>query len=223
MYIVDGSFMALFVSGVLLCELDLLARDDNLPGFFSRFKPYKGAIFYGLFIVSIYLGGVPSHTRDVKTLELSPGWYYLSFLQPQAVFDYKWFYLFWAAVCLVSSVPRIWWLKSFFETRFNQYLGRISFALYLIHGPILWTIGDRIYLAVGWYREVHTKHLPQWINLFPLSHSGPLGLELSFLVPHLIILPITLWTAELVTKLIDEQSVKFAQWAYRRTLEESES
>ena len=212
--------MSLFVSGVLLCELDLLARDSNLPRFLSRMEPYKTAIFYSLLMLSAYLSGVPSHTLDVKTLELSPGWYYLSFLKPQAVFDYKWFYLFWAAIFLVSSVPRIWWLKSFFETRFNQYLGRISFALYLIHGPILWTIGDRLYLAVGWYREVHTTHLPMWINIFPLSQRGPLGLELSFLAPHLIILPITLWSAELITKLVDEQSVRFAQWVYRRTLVE---
>lgn len=214
--------MALFVAGVLLCELDLLGRDGNLPRFLARWEPYKGVLFYMLLAISAYLSGVPSHTMDVKTLELSPGWYYLSLLKPQAVLDYKWFYLFWAAICLISAVPRIWWLKSFFETRFNQYLGRISFALYLVHGPVLWTLGDRIYLAVGWYREVHTTALPQYINLFPLSQKGPLGLELSFIVPHLIILPVTLWTAEVVTKLVDEQSVRFARWAYTSSLEPSD-
>jgi peptidoglycan/LPS O-acetylase OafA/YrhL len=221
MYIVDGSFFSLFLFGVLLCELHLLAKDGNLPPFFSRFKPFKNVIFYGFLVASVWLSGVPSHTRDIKDLELSPGWYYLSFLAPQAVFDYKWFYLFWAAVFLVSAVPQIGWLKSFFETRFNQYLGRISFALYLIHGPILWTLGDRVYVAVGWYREVHITLLPGWVNLFPLSQFGPLGFEFSFLAAHLIILPATLWAAELITKL-DEQSVRFTQWAYASSLESSE-
>lgn len=221
MYIVDGSFMALFLAGTLLCELDLLARNNNLPRWISRLEPYKTAIFYSFFIASIYLSGIPSHEMDLKTLALSPGWYYLSFLKPQAVMDYKWFFLWWAAVFLISATPRIWWLKAFFETRFNQYLGRISFSLYLIHGPLLWTIGDRVYVATGWYRDAHVDNIGNWINLFPLSQKGPLGLEPSFWLPHLILLPLNLWAAEVLTKCLDEPSVRFAQWLYRSSLEES--
>jgi hypothetical protein len=51
-----------------------------------------------------------------------------------------------------------------------------------------------------------------------MSKAGPLGLELSVLAPHLIILPVTLWLAEIVTKLVDEPSVRFSQWAYGKTL-----
>jgi peptidoglycan/LPS O-acetylase OafA/YrhL len=183
-----------------------------------RLEPLKEFIFYNLFVISIYLGGVPSHNPDFQVLQKSRGWYYLSFLKPQAVFDYKWFYLFWAATFLVASIPRISWLKGFFETRFNQYLGRISFALYLVHGPVLRILGDRLYVATGWSRESHAIGLHDWIDIFPLSKTGPLGLELSFLAPHLIILPVTLWLAEIATKLLDKPSVKFAQWAYGRSL-----
>jgi peptidoglycan/LPS O-acetylase OafA/YrhL len=218
MYIADGSYPAMFMAGMLLCDLDLLAMNNDLPRFFSRLEPFKEFIFYHLFIISIYLGGVPSRTADFQVLRTSPGWYYLSFLKPQAVFDYKWFYLFWASAFLVASTSRIWWLKSFFEMRFNQYLGRISFAFYLVHGPVLRTLGDRLYTAVGWTRQSHAIGLPGWINTFPLPKAGPLGLELSFLLPHLIILPVTLWLAEIATKLIDKPSVKFAQWAYGKTL-----
>lgn len=221
MYIVDGSFMAIFVAGTLLCELDLLARNNNLPRWISRFEPYKTPIFSSLFIASIYLSGVPSHVNDLKELALSPGWYYLSFLKPQAVLEYKWFYLFWAAVFLVSAVPRIRWLKAFFETPFNQYLGRISFSLYLIHGPLLWTIGDRVYVMTGWYRDAHIDNIGTWVNVFPLPQKGPLGLELCFWLPHLILLPLNLWASEVLTKCLDEQSVRFAQWLYRSSLEES--
>jgi hypothetical protein len=218
MYIVDGWFCSMFVAGMLLCDLDLLAGNNNLPRFFSRLEPFKELIFYNLFVISIYLGGVPSHSSDLQVLQNSRGWYYLSFLKPQAVFDYKWFYLFWAATFLVAAIPRISWLKSFFETPFNQYLGRISFAFYLVHGPVLWILGDRLYVATGWSRESHAIGLPQWINKFPLSKAGPLGLELSFLAPHLIILPVTLWLAEIATRLFDEPSVKFSQWAYGRAV-----
>jgi peptidoglycan/LPS O-acetylase OafA/YrhL len=218
MYIADGWFGSMFIAGMLLCDLDLLAGNGDLPRFFSRLEPYKDLIFYSLFFIGILLGGVPSHSSDIQVLKASPGWHHLSLLKPQAVFDYKWFYLFWAATFLVASIPRISWLKSFFETRFNQYLGRISFAFYLVHGPVLWTLGDRLYVATGWSRQSHAIGLPSWINIFPMSKAGPLGLELSVLAPHLIILPVTLWLAEIVTKLVDEPSVRFSQWAYGKTL-----
>lgn len=218
MYIVDGWFCALFVAGMLLGDLDLLAENNNLPCVLSRLEPYKKRIFYGLFIISIYLGGVPARSTDLHVLRNSPGWHYLSFLKPQAFWDFKWFYLFWASTFLVASIPRIPRLKSFFETRFNQYLGRISFAFYLVHGPVLWTLGDRLYAASGWSREANAVSIPGWINLFPMPKVGPLGLELSFLVPHLVLLPVTLWLAEMVTKLFDEPSVRFSQWAYEMTL-----
>lgn len=218
MYIADGSHYSMFCAGMLLCDLDLLAAKDNLPNFFYRLESFKELIFYHFFIISVYLGGVPSHNDLIEEIRKVRGWYYLSFLKPQAVFDYKWFYLFWAATLLIASIPRIPWLKKFFEMPFNQYLGRISFALYLVHGPVLWVLGDRLYAATGWARQAHHEHLPGWIDKFPLSKAGPLGLELSFWVPQLIILPVTLWISQVVTKVFDEPSVKFAQWLYRKTL-----
>ncbi|KAF6807328.1 acyltransferase [Colletotrichum musicola] len=218
MYIADGWYGAMFVTGMLLCDLDLLARKDELPAIFKKLEPAKTFIFYHLFVASMYLGGVPSYTGDVNNLGQNRGWYYLSLLKPQAVFDYKWFYLFWAAALLVASVPRIRWLRAFFETRFCQYLGRISFALYLVHGPVLGVLGDRIYTAVGWWKDSEKEHLAHLVDRFLLSKVGPLGLEPAFLIPHLVLLPLTLWLAEVVTLFVDEPSVRFAQWLYGKTL-----
>ncbi|KAK5358834.1 hypothetical protein LTR20_010799 [Exophiala xenobiotica] len=218
MYIVDGSFCAIFMAGMFLCDIDLLEQGQKLPYLVSSMGRFKTPMYYGLFLVSLYLGGCPAYSSDIHVLKNSPGWYYLSLLKPQAVFDYKWFYLFWASTFLVASISRIPVLKAFFETRFNQYLGRISFAFYLVHGPILWSLGDRVYAAVGWTRESHALTAPGWINIFPLPKTGPFGLELSFLLPQLVLLPLTLWVAEIATTLIDEPSVKFSQWLYSQTL-----
>lgn len=217
-YIVDGTHYALFSAGMLLNDLDLLAMKDELPNWLAQLEPFSKHIFYSLFVVSFYLGGVPVHTKDINDLAKTPGWYFLSFLKPQAVYDYKWFYLFWAGVFLVVSVPRIPWLKRFFETRFCQYLGRISFALYLVHGPILWTIGDRIYTAVGWGREPQITMLANWVNKFPLPMAGPFGLEIAFLLPHIVLLPLTLYVAEISTRMFDEPSVTFPNWLYKKVL-----
>lgn len=218
LWIADGWFGALFMSGMLICDLDLLAANNNLPHIFTRLERYKRPIWYTLLVMSLYLGGAPSGSVDVADVRANPGWYYLSFLKPHAMWDPKWFYLFWAASFLVAAIPRLPWLKRFFEMRFNQYLGRISFMLYLVHGPVLWTLGDRLYVATGWVQESQAMRIPWWVNRFRLPCGGPLGLELSFLLPNLILLPLTLWLAEMATKLIDEPSVRFSQWLYQMTL-----
>lgn len=216
LYISDGSYYAMFMAGQVLCDLDLLAMKNELPRFLAALEPYKTIIYYHLLVFGIYLGGVPAHTQDLNVLKKTRGWYYLSLLKPQAVFDYKWFFLFWGALFLVSAIPRIVPLKQFFESRFCQYLGRISFGLYLVHGPVLFILGDRLYSAAGWVRIRHAKGIPGWSNAFPLSHAGPLGLEWGFLLPNLVLLPVTLWVAELATRWIDGPSVRVTQALFRR-------
>lgn len=218
LYICDGWYGAVFMSGMLQADLDLLARrpgpNSGFPNFLRQLEPYKKTIYYVLLVVALYFGGVPAHTGKVEDLRENPGWYYLSFLKPQAVFDPKWFFLGIAANILVAAIPRIPALRKFFEGRFCQYLGRISFALYLVHGPILVVLGDRIYNAVGWVSP-HAKTqemLGGWVNKLPLPTTGPLGLEPGFLLPHLILLPVTLWVADFVTRWVDDPAVKFAQW-----------
>lgn len=218
LYIVDGWSYAMFITGMLICDLELLAAKKNLPEFFYRLEPYKKTLAYTFFFISVIFSGVPSSNPDPDVLRRSPGWYYLSFLKPEAVRDYKWFFLFWAATFLLASIPHIPWLKRFFESRFNQYLGRLSFSLYLVHGPVLWTLSDRVYLALGWERENNIEMLLGWMNLYPIKRSGVFGLELAFLLPHILLLPVTFYCAELTEKLFDEPSIRFPQWLYRKTL-----
>ena len=222
LYIVDGFYGAMFMSGMLLCDLELLAQQDQLPSIFSALAGFKELIFFHLFILSLYLGGTPSFDSPdfdrAVLLAKSPGWVWLSYLKPQAVFDAKWFYLFWAAFLVVAAVPRLPWLKSFFETRICQYLARVSFALYLVHGIVIWTLGDRLYATVGLARPTHKEGIPGWTNKFPLPVNGPLGLELAFWLLQPIVLSATLYLAEVVTKLVDEPSVTFSNWLYRKTL-----
>ncbi|KAK3352628.1 acyltransferase family-domain-containing protein [Lasiosphaeria hispida] len=224
LYIVDGYYCALFMAGMLQCDLDALAKrtDGYFPRFLRRLEPYKTLLYYILFVIGMWLAGVPSQTADVKDLRANPGWYWMSYLKPQAVFDPKWFYLFFASNMIMACVPRMRWLKRFFEARFCQFLGRVSFSLYLVHGPILAGLGDRLYHATGYVRTMGTPaelaELANWANAFPLPKGGPMGLEVAFLAPHIIILPFTLWMADIVTRLVDEPAVRFAQWMFKRTL-----
>ncbi|CAK7232129.1 hypothetical protein SCUCBS95973_008158 [Sporothrix curviconia] len=217
LYIVDGYYCCMFMAGVYLCYLDLLAKRGELPDWIARKKAHKYRYILPLFALGMYLAGVPSQRNDLQLLRSNPGWYYLSFLKPQAVFDPKWFYLTFAAFFIVGSVPHLAPIKRFFEGRFCQYLGRISYSLYLVHGPVISSIGDRVYAMTGWYRKVedHEKLLEWWINRAYLPKSGPMGLELSFLAPQIIIFPVTFILANMVTRYIDEPAVRWPATLYR--------
>ncbi|KAL2121180.1 hypothetical protein VTJ04DRAFT_5207 [Mycothermus thermophilus] len=224
LYVVDAYYCALFTAGMLHADLDLLARrvaegkpNAYFPRWLRNLEPYQGTLLYLAFVTGLYFGGVPSASQKIEDLRANPGWYWLSYLKPQAVFDYKWFYLFVAGNLIVLCAGRLRWFRRFLESRFCQFLGRVSFALYLVHGPILATVGDRLYFAVGWHRnqDDHAQPIWHWVNRFPLPKVGPLGLELNFLAVNLIMLPFTLWVADVVTRAVDEPAVKFAAWLYK--------
>lgn len=218
MYIVDGAHMAMFVAGMFLSDLDLLALTEDLPTWMYKLKPHKTKLAYAVFAFGLFLGGVPANNSDIQHLRATPGWYYLSFLKPQAVFDFKWFFLFWASVAMVISAQHVPFLKRFFESRFCLYLGRISYMFYLFHGPVLWILGDRMYAAVGYVSEQRMLQIPAWVNILPVTNWGIYALEIRYLLPHLILLPVTFWMAELGTTFIDTPCNDFAQWVYRKTL-----
>lgn len=220
LYVADGWYVATFLAGMLQCDLDLLARRPDgagFPSFLRRLEPHKMAIYHVLFVLAMLLSGVPSHTDKIEDLRANPGWYWLSKLKPQAVFDPKWFFLAVAANFLVAAAARLTWLRRFLEAPFCQWLGRISFALYLVHGPVMATIGDRVYHAVGWVR-FHTPGEPDlsdWINLVPLPRGGPLGFEPAFWLPQLVLLPLTLWLAVVVTRLVDQPAIAVSAWLHK--------
>jgi peptidoglycan/LPS O-acetylase OafA/YrhL len=216
MWVADGAYFAMFTGGMLICDMEMLYEEGNLPTWITDIGKYKNRVCYTMFFIAIWLGGVPGYSIEVQVLRDSPTYYWISFLKPQAVFDTKWFYLFFAAGMLVIVTPRLPWLKAFFETRFCQFLGRVSYMLYLFHGPILWTFGDHIYAAVGWTKYGHGLTAPAWINIFELPKWGFHGFELSFLAAQLIICPLTLWIAYLATIYIDDPCLEFAAKLYRR-------
>ncbi|EPE06426.1 hypothetical protein F503_02554 [Ophiostoma piceae UAMH 11346] len=216
LYVADAYYCALFCAGILLCDLDILhARSSpEYPQFLTRLGKYKTVLSIIFFVLGMYFAGVPSHNNDVNNLRLSPGWGWVSTWKAQAVYDYKWFYLFYASVFMVASIPNLP-IKGFFETKFCQYLGRISYALYLVHGPILSSIGDRVYYAFGWVRLESDESMEYWMHWFSLARSGPMGLELSFLVPHLILVPLTFGMANFVTKYVDDYAVSLSANLYK--------
>ncbi|KAF4495394.1 nitrate assimilation regulatory nirA [Fusarium agapanthi] len=203
LYFVDCWYGALFTGGMLICDVHLLTSADA----FRRKYQEIGSLRYWqwtVVIMGLYLGGVP-HVPSTRLLARNPGWALLSCLKPEIMADPKWIYLFWSGTLIVSVVTYVPMVKKILRSRISQELGRISYGLYLIHGPVMWTVGAAIY---------------SWSGCCRAGNSGQdtrqpiLGLELEFVPPHAILLPLTLGLA----RLVDAPSIRLAKWFYERSL-----
>ena len=83
-------------------------------------------------------------------------------------------------------------LQILFNTRFSQYLGDISFSLYMIHGPIIYSVG----YVIRKHADEVSPDLYWW----------------GFVKFILIVGGLTLWIADLFTRFVDVPSVKVGKW-----------
>ncbi|RJE17403.1 Acyltransferase family, partial [Aspergillus sclerotialis] len=143
--------ISLFLSGTLLADLDLFLlslppTDDGLiislntqrpirkpkPKPKSKLKHILLPLLWTLILLTgLYLGSTPEMNADV-----TPGFTTLTRLTPH---EETWHSL--GAVLVILTISRCRLLQKPLSTSFPQYLGRISFGLYLVHVPILMWFG----------------------------------------------------------------------------------
>lgn len=153
--------MGVFVGGMLLSELDLLrttepsnlSNEDRLfvatlfsgsggagrGGSHAQASTTSGRLArWATIIVAFYLLSYPD-----AAAEFTPGFRTLSALVPRWYIPVsKWmFYQAIGALLLLPCVLRSPTLRGLLESSVPQYLGRISFSFYLVHGPVLHSLG----------------------------------------------------------------------------------
>jgi len=106
------------------------------------------------------------------------------------------------AVGLVAIVDYNSFLQAVFNSRVAQYLGKISFALYLIHGPLIWSYG-------AWLA-------PHFIPTAEDVSTARYGFGVALC--YLLWWPVAIYEADLVTRLVDVKSVAFARWVYNKLI-----
>lgn len=154
---------------------------------------------FGWFLLatlSLYLLSQP----DANS-EGTPGWVFLSSLIPEWVDDK---YRYWQCVgasLLVFCTARMPNLQRVFNSAPVQYLGRISYAIYLMHGPVLHTVG---YAIERW----------AW---------GITGVEGNsyyhgFFLAAVFVIPSVVWAADVFWRAIDAPVVRFAKWLETKCL-----
>ncbi|KAH7160476.1 acyltransferase 3 [Dactylonectria estremocensis] len=177
--------MATFLGGTVMSEMDIVHSNDatqvlpptadsvkgNKPGLRpstrgSRLKRWLTTI------VALYFLSYPD-----AGAEYTPGFVVLSYFVPKYYIPLSgWmFYQAMGAMMLLPCVLRSPTLRSLLEGRVAQYLGKISFSLYLVHGPVLHSLGfwimprlfDRVGqaagFAIGWVVLLSiTLYLSDW-------------------------------------------------------------
>jgi peptidoglycan/LPS O-acetylase OafA/YrhL len=141
--------VATFMGGAVMSEVDIAhslgqtAVDDRaLPGNNKIDSPRairRYAILRWMTIVlALYLLSYPD-----AGAEYTPGYAYLSEWVPRYYIPLAgWmFYQSMGALLLLPCVLRSPFLRHVLETRPAQYMGRVSFSFYLVHGPVLHGLG----------------------------------------------------------------------------------
>jgi len=200
---VDNWVVLLFYAGFLLAELDIrrtaLAASKTFSTTLAPLKPnLLWTMLYTLtFIGGLYLGGQPE-----QHWEHAPGWMTLWSLIPSYIHDRHRYWTGWGAVLLVWSTSNSCMLQRIFTNAFTQYLGKISFSLYLVHGFVIHTVYYAL-IEVLWG---------------VVGDETDMQKEVAFGAALVVVTGCLVWVSDVFMRAVDMPSVKFARWVEGRMI-----
>ncbi|RDW72827.1 hypothetical protein BP6252_06734 [Coleophoma cylindrospora] len=189
--------VSLYFSGMFLAEYNidrLETSSTGIPGGKSLLSATKTnstaskVLWTCCFLCGIYLGSFP---RVLGTAERTPGFIWLSHLTPNPRY-----WQTYAAILIVWSLDNAKFLQPMFISSSAQYLGKISFSLYLVHGPVLHVFGYAI--------------VPAMLNI--TGDDTTFHYQSGLLLGLLVLSPIVLLVAGIFNSLIDVPCAKLAKW-----------
>ena len=197
---------ATFLSGVLLAELSF-----QRPKYIKHplIKEYLAPrIFWTiLFLFGIYIGSHPQLQPETapgyRTLmSFTPSWY--EDVKEHPATNPK--TVFWLALggpIIILALEHAKFLQDLFTTPLAQYLGDISFSLYMLHFQIMCTMGHWL--------------IPKCMNLTGGWSNGHFGFLSGIALAMVVLLPATFWASDVFSRLVDVKCVKFAKWVSEKT------
>ncbi|KAJ3483547.1 hypothetical protein NLG97_g6772 [Lecanicillium saksenae] len=178
--------VGLFVAGVIIraacplpecSELQITSVTETPKG---RVKNNWRRIFWRfLFVLGLYLGSFP---RGDGAAELTPGYAWLSTLTKKFTIWHSY-----GATAILCALSHDRDLQEIFMNSWFYYLGKISFSLYLVHGPMLHIYGY----------SFTAKLLSLVDQTSPFQYQGIIFISLIFTT-----IPV-LWAADLFWRVVD--------------------
>ncbi|KAI9772829.1 MAG: hypothetical protein M1840_008711 [Geoglossum simile] len=181
----------LFFAGSLLAQIKLLqSPPPQLPSMPRKwYQEWKGYGTVLLFLLGLFLLSAPDYNGGD-----SPGYRALFKLNPGWGEGWRFWYCI-GAVLLAWTVGGAEYLQDIFTHPISQYLGRISYALYLVHGPICHMLGFWL--------------IPYMWGFTGKETAAQFGA--GFFLGALFVVPITVLTAHVFCQYVDEPSIHFAK------------
>ena len=183
----------LFLAGALIAEVNLLRLtnlgEEEIPlpvirpsrAYLPSKRLSQGMYMLSLVIAMFLLGFPKKDTLDTF------GYQTLTLATPKQWLPFR----FWnglGAVIIVWAITNDTKLSHLFEGPIAQYLGKISYSIYLVHGAVLHSVGF-VVVPLVW----------RWTGRQTVSACVS-GFELALIF---VILPVLLWTADVFWRLVD--------------------
>ncbi|KAI9741244.1 MAG: hypothetical protein M1834_002960 [Cirrosporium novae-zelandiae] len=188
----------LFLSGMFIAQVDLILlgrREKISTPNFNNANTSNHYRWTFLFILGAYLMSSPN-----IYMEYAPGYKTLHSLAPSSITQKHRFIQSIGVVLLIHSLNNHLPLQRPFLTPIAQYLGKISYSFYIVHGPIL-----------------HTLHYSLMPSIWAWTgREQVFGYVLGYLMSAVVCIPIVLWAADLFWRGIDVPTVRFARWVEQR-------
>ncbi|KAI0202054.1 acyltransferase family-domain-containing protein [Astrocystis sublimbata] len=171
-------------------QLPLNEKSDLNPPPCSRGRSTSDTFWTIVSVFAMYLLSAP----DAGPWNV-PGWRYLGTFIPE------WFtekYRFWQVIgaCLfVFCAARSRGWQRFFELPVVQYLGHLSYAIYLMHGPV-----------------VHVLGFPVQRWAWGITGTEGEQFKRGVALAAMINIPLVIWAADIFWRAVDVPTVRFAKW-----------
>jgi len=188
-----------FSAGMLIADFNLSQGEDNTV---ISFKPRRREVVWmTIFAAAFYLAGFPSLLDPAVKLKPMPGYETIRWLIPTSLnlTNPSWFWWSISGVSFLLSISQLPRLKKIFETNLLQYLGRISFSLYLLHEFCLLLFGLKI-----------QSILMSVAGLQPKSNTFVYWIACG--IWYILFTALVFAVAARFEKWVDVPSVKFARW-----------
>lgn len=198
--------VVMFLSGAMLADIKMYRdihneslptqteKDDNLSSAIGG--PQKAAVTSIVLVTGLYLLSAPSTHIDG-----TPGYITITSIIPESYGDKRRIVYGAGAIMLVWATSSSPALQQLFSTGIAQYLGRISYALYIVHGPLLHIVGYAITTAIWKYLGTDGESMMRW------TVAVGLGNAITFAIIFLVANFFYIW--------VDTTSVRISRAAER--------
>ncbi|KAK2054777.1 acyltransferase [Colletotrichum caudatum] len=153
----------------------------------------------GNLIFALFIAGWPNQNADT-TLGFAPLWHNTMepfFTMGGDLVSFPWYAL--GAMQVVATLQQIKMLQDMFVTPLAQYLADISYALYLVHGPVLDVLSHRSMPFV-------------WALVGGQEEAGMLGRLIAWIIGALLMGVPVVWGSDIFWRTVDVKSVELARW-----------